>query len=195
MINFGHILKPFHDFICLHWWRHWCWCTSLPMGITHFPYGVSLPTRIPFSNDLVKPHDKSFSSGVMSYYFAYLYLTAYIRVIAIAPSVTMIVFINSDLSIQKGNRVYSRLSQHSYRDINVWLSWVAIRVENSSMHTKVIMTSLDRLFQPGRAIKQRTVHGSSPHEAKVTSCRMQIHDTTWLELEHSHLSNRSGTQA
>ena len=92
------------------------------MGITHFPYGVSLPTCIPFSNDLVKPHDKSFSSGPMSYYFAYLYLTAYIRVIAIAPSVTMIVFINSDLSIQKGNRAYSRLSQHSYGNINAWLS-------------------------------------------------------------------------
>ena len=71
------------------------------MGITDFPYGVSLPTRIPFSNDLAKPHDKSFSSGAMSYYFAYLYLTAYTRVIAIAPSVTMIVFINSDLSIFK----------------------------------------------------------------------------------------------
>ena len=53
----------------------------------------------------------------MSHYFAYLYLTAYIEVIAIAPSVTMIVFINSDLSIQKGNRAYSRLSRRSYIDL------------------------------------------------------------------------------
>ena len=87
------------------------------MGINDFPYGVSLSTRIPFSNDLAKPRKKSFSSGVMSHYFAYLYLTAYIEVIAIAPSVTMIVIINSDLSIQKGNKTYSRLSRHSYIDL------------------------------------------------------------------------------
>ena len=78
------------------------------MGITDFPYGVSLSTRIPFSNDLAKPHKRSFSSGVMNHCFAYLYHTAYIEVIAIAPSLTMIVFMNS---IQKGNRAYSRMSR------------------------------------------------------------------------------------
>ena len=97
VINFRHILKPFRDFICPRWWPRRCWCTSLPMWVTDFPYVVSLSTCIPFSNDLAKPHDKIFSSGAMSYYFAYLYLIAYIRVIAIAPSVTMTVFINSDL--------------------------------------------------------------------------------------------------
>ena len=117
VINLRHILKPFRDFECLRWWRPRCWCTFLPMGINDFPYGVSLSTRIPFSNDLAKPRKKSFSSGAMSHYFAYLYLTAYIEVIAIAPSVTMIVIINSDLSIQKGNKTYSRLSRHSYIDL------------------------------------------------------------------------------
>ena len=60
VINFRHILKPIRDFINLRWWRRQCWCTSLPMGITDFPYAVSLSTRIPFYNDLAKPHKAFF---------------------------------------------------------------------------------------------------------------------------------------
>ena len=33
------------------------------MGITNFTYGVSLSTRIPFFNDLAKPHKEFFIRG------------------------------------------------------------------------------------------------------------------------------------
>ena len=185
VINFRHILKPFRDFECLRWWRPRCWCTFLPMGINDFPYGVSLSTRIPFSNDLAKPRKKSFSSGAMSHYFAYLYLTAYIEVIAVAPSVTMIVFINSDCQ--------------SKREIGSILDWVGIDILIYSEHKSRELFNARRgdsdkpwsavsarnAVIPGRAIARRIVLGSSPREAKVTSRRMQMHDTTWLELEPS----------
>ena len=62
---------------------------------------------------------------------------------------------------------------------------MSTRAESSSMRVEAITTSLDRPFQPGRAIARRIVRGSSPRENKVTSRKMQTHDTTWLELEPS----------